>query len=74
MGAYAEVLAASVQVALFGRSLTVLSLEALIRAKQAAGRPKDLFSLPELKALLEAQAKRARADRSAGPDETMTRP
>ena len=57
VGAYPEVRAAAVPVALFRRSFAVLSLEALIRAKQAAGRPKDLLSLPELKALREAQAK-----------------
>jgi len=57
VGAYPEVRAASVQVALFGRSFAVLSLEALIRSKQAAARPKDQLSLPELKALLEAGAK-----------------
>jgi hypothetical protein len=57
VGTYPEVRAASVQVVLFGRSIAVLSLEALIRAKEAAARPKDLLSLPELKALREAQAK-----------------
>jgi hypothetical protein len=57
VGAYREVQAASVQVSVFGRSFAVLSLEALIRAKQAAGRPKDQLTLPELKALREAEAK-----------------
>ena len=56
VGAYPEVRAAAVEVALFGRSFAVLSLEALIRAKQAAARPKDLLSLQELKALWEAHA------------------
>lgn len=57
VGGYAEVRAAAVEVVLFGRSFAVLSLKALIRAKQAAARPKDLLSLPELKALWEAQTK-----------------
>jgi len=57
VGAYPEVRVAAVDVVLFGRSFAVLSLDALIRAKQAAARPKDLLSLPELKALREAQAK-----------------
>jgi hypothetical protein len=33
----------------------VLSLEGLILAKRASGRPKDLIALPELEALLEAR-------------------
>lgn len=35
----------------FGFTLQVLSLDALIQAKRAAGRPKDLLVLPELEAL-----------------------
>jgi hypothetical protein len=38
---------------LFGRSVQVLKLEALIEAKRAAGRRKDLLMIPELEALLE---------------------
>ena len=38
---------------LFGYQVRVLSLEALIQAKRAAGRPKDLLVIPELEALLE---------------------
>ena len=40
-------------VRLFGRSVQVLTLEALILAKRAAGRRKDLLLLPELEALLD---------------------
>jgi hypothetical protein len=47
-------LAASEPVELFGLSFDVLTLEALIASKRAAGRPKDLLVLPELEALREA--------------------
>ncbi len=43
----------SEQVLIYGREHKVLRLEALIRAKKAAGRQKDLNALPELEALLE---------------------
>ena len=36
----------------FGRQIRVLDLPSLIRAKRAAGRPKDLEALAELEALL----------------------
>jgi hypothetical protein len=39
---------------LFGLKVQVLSIDALIKAKRAAGRPKDLLVLPELEALKEA--------------------
>lgn len=54
IGSYAEAQAASVEVEAFGRRLRALDLPALIRAKKAAGRPKDLLILPELEGLLEA--------------------
>jgi hypothetical protein len=38
---------------LFGMRCLVLSLEALIKTKRAAGRTKDLLVLPELEALHE---------------------
>lgn len=58
VGGYEPVVAASVPVALFGVTCAVLSLPALITAKRAAGRPRDLLALPELEALWEAtQAK-----------------
>jgi predicted nucleotidyltransferase len=53
LGGYAEAAEHSEVVELFGRSVRVLTLEALIRAKRAAGRRKDLLLLPELEALLE---------------------
>jgi predicted nucleotidyltransferase len=53
LGAYPRVVAHSEVVRLFGRSVQVLTLEALILAKRAAGRRKDLLLLPELEALLD---------------------
>ena len=41
-------------VELFGHDFDVLTLEALIASKRAAGHPKDLLVLPELEALREA--------------------
>lgn len=52
VGDYAA--AASERVELFGATFDVLTLEALIASKRAAGRPKDLMVLPKLEALLEA--------------------
>lgn len=54
LGDYTAALAASTPVELFGTSFDVLTLEALIISKRAAGRPKDLLVLPELEALREA--------------------
>lgn len=52
-GAYRDLLAASVELLLFSGRTRCLSLEQLIRAKRAAGRPKDLEALAELEALRE---------------------
>jgi hypothetical protein len=54
IGDYSAALAASIPVELFGKSFDVLTLDALIISKRAAGRPKDLQVLPELEALREA--------------------
>ncbi|MGH7847089.1 MAG: hypothetical protein ACREQW_18245 [Candidatus Binatia bacterium] len=51
LGAYEQTLAFAEELDLFGISCRVLTLEGLIRSKQAAGRAKDLRLLPELKAL-----------------------
>jgi hypothetical protein len=37
-----------------GLEVWTLDLPSLIRAKRAAGRPKDLLALPELESLLDA--------------------
>lgn len=54
IGDYEAALAASMPVELFGAIFDVLTLDALIVSKRAAGRPKDLLVLPELEALREA--------------------
>jgi predicted nucleotidyltransferase len=50
-GSYEELVADSVHLEIFGRSVRCLSLEQLVRAKRAAGRPKDLEVLAELEAI-----------------------
>jgi hypothetical protein len=51
LGEFQEVARDSVPVSLHGASFRVASLDAIIRSKRAAGRPKDLNALPELEAL-----------------------
>jgi len=57
LGTFREVLAASEKREVGGVPFQVLSLEGLIKAKTAAGRPRDLYVLPELRALAEAKKK-----------------
>lgn len=57
IGAYQEVRAVSIMLPLYGVACQVLTLDALITAKRAAGRPKDLLVLPELEALREVSQK-----------------
>lgn len=52
VGGYREIHERSELFPVFGLRLRVLGLRALIDAKRAAGRPKDLAQLPELEALL----------------------
>lgn len=52
-GAYEALLAFSLDIELFGCRCRCLDLPALIRAKRAAGRPKDFETLAELEALLD---------------------
>jgi len=52
-GGYEQLLPHSVELIVFGRTIRVLDLPALIRAKRAAGRPKDLEAVAELEALIE---------------------
>lgn len=51
VGSYAAVLRASVPMSASSFSFSVLDLDALIRAKRATGRERDLAQLPELEAL-----------------------
>jgi hypothetical protein len=43
----------AVRLDLFGRSVLVISMEDLIKAKEALGRPKDLLVAQELRAIVE---------------------
>ena len=52
VGAYAKCRDRSVEVEAFDIRFRVLDLPALIDAKRATGRPKDIDQLPELEALL----------------------
>lgn len=54
VGDFQQVKKHSSSVDLFGYPFSVLSLEGLISSKRAAGRPKDLITLPELEALRES--------------------
>jgi hypothetical protein len=58
-GTYEAVAPHTVRLPVFGREVAVLDLAALVRAKRAAGRPKDLEAVAELEALL-AERERAR--------------
>jgi hypothetical protein len=55
-GRYEDLLPDTGIVELFGLSCRVLGLEALIRVKRAAGRPKDLEAIAELEAIREERA------------------
>jgi hypothetical protein len=52
VGPYADVRKHSEKIAALGVSFRVLDLPTLIKAKRAAGRPRDFEHLPELEALL----------------------
>lgn len=52
VGGYADCRERSEEVEGFGIMFRILDLEALIDAKRATGRPKDIDQLPELEALL----------------------
>ncbi|HEX5206281.1 MAG TPA: hypothetical protein VFW10_00640 [Steroidobacteraceae bacterium] len=53
IGDFERVRAGSVELQLFGRRCRVISLDDLIRAKEAMGREKDLFTAKELRAIRE---------------------
>jgi len=56
-GRYEDVLPHSTEMQLFGRACRVADVEALIRMKKAAGRPKDLEVLAELELIRDRQRK-----------------
>jgi hypothetical protein len=57
-GTFEEIEPHSVVLTVFGRSVRVIGLPALIRAKRAAGRPKDFEAIAELEALLAERERR----------------
>lgn len=57
LGGFASVKAASEVMKIGAIEVHVLSLAGLIKSKSAAGRPRDLYVLPELKALEELKKK-----------------
>jgi hypothetical protein len=62
IGAFNEVKDFSNLMELFSLEVRVLSIEGLILAKRAAGRPKDLLVLPELEAMQETLNRQAESD------------
>ncbi|MFN7922959.1 MAG: hypothetical protein U0Q16_22845 [Bryobacteraceae bacterium] len=58
-GGYEDLLPHSIEVEAFGVTCRVLDVDALIRAKRAAGRPKDLEVIAELESLRQRRAARA---------------
>lgn len=57
LGGYEVVRASSETMQVYDRPCNILSLDGLIKAKRAAGRPRDLAALPELEALNELRRK-----------------
>jgi hypothetical protein len=53
VGSYSDAFSASLTVPLYGIECRILTLDSLIASKRAAGRTKDLLSLPELETLRE---------------------
>jgi hypothetical protein len=66
LGGYEQILGQCESVPLEGHTIRVLSLEQLIVTKEAAGRPKDLATLPVLRATLELR-QQANKPPDAGP-------
>ena len=60
VGDYDDVRKHSEKISALGVNFRVLDLPSLIKAKRAAGRPRDFDHLPELEALLELKRKRRR--------------
>ncbi len=65
IGDYQALARHSIKVPLFGRKYRVISLEDLIKAKEALGREKDLLTAKELRAI---QAKRRLQSDHSEPD------
>jgi hypothetical protein len=59
VGGYPELLPASTEIVVAGVVCRVASLDAVIRSKEAANRPKDRLVLPELRALRDIRKQRS---------------
>ncbi|MFM9169150.1 MAG: hypothetical protein ACKOTD_03245, partial [Phycisphaerales bacterium] len=57
-GSYEALLPRTAELEVFGRPCRVVTLDALIALKRAAGRPKDLEAIAELEALRQAHGGR----------------
>lgn len=57
VGDFEQVMKNSVEIELFGKTCKVISVDALIRAKEKMGRPKDKLVVAELKALINRGSK-----------------
>ena len=57
VGDYESVFESSEEITVFGIRFRVLTLDALIRSRRAAARPKDLAQLPTLEALVELKSR-----------------
>lgn len=53
LGGYDAIVPRTIEITLYGMTCRCLSLEALLAAKRAAGRPKDLEVIAELEAIAE---------------------
>jgi len=60
-GTYEELSGGAIRLNVFGKICLCLSLSQLIRAKRAAGRPKDLEALAKLEAIDEEQSDSAQS-------------
>jgi hypothetical protein len=58
VGGFNNLLAGAQIVRLHQQEIHIASLDAVIKSKKAAGRPKDLNAIPELEALKDLQASR----------------
>jgi hypothetical protein len=56
-GRYEDLFPASIEASVFGHTCRVVDIVTLIKAKRAAGRPKDLEAIAELEAILEESAR-----------------
>lgn len=56
-GRYADLLPHAIEVEVFGLRLLCLDLDTLIRVKQAAGRPRDLDAIAELRVIREERGR-----------------